>query len=85
MWGRSIGNVWVEEGRERLAGCLQRGVSFLGVKKVILLKAEKVILLKAEKVILLGVKKATLWKENCAPPLKTKKTTLWKEKTTAHP
>lgn len=77
MWGRSIGNVWVEEGRERLAGCLQRGVSFLGVKKVILLKAEKVILL--------GVKKATLWKENCAPPLKTKKTTLWKEKTTAHP
>lgn len=77
MWGRSIGNVWVEEGRERLAGCLQRGVSFLGVKKVILLKAEKVILL--------GVKKATLWKENCAPPLKTKKTTLWKEKTNAHP
>ena len=77
MWGRSIGNVWVEEGRERLAGCLQRGVSFLGVKKVILLKAEKVILL--------GVKKATLWKENCAPPLKTKKTTLWKEKTNTHP
>ena len=77
MWGRSIGDVWVEEGRERLAGCLQRGVSFLGVKKVILLKAEKVILL--------GVKKATLWKENCAPPLKTKKTTLWKEKTNTHP
>ena len=77
MWGRSIGDVSVEEGRERLAGCLQRGVSFLGVKKVILLKAEKVILLE--------VKKATLWKENCAPPLKTKKTTLWKEKTHAHP
>ena len=78
MWGRSIGNVWVEEGRERLAGCLQRGVSFLGVKKVILLKAEKVILLGVKKkVILLEV-------EN-SPPLKTKKTTLWKEKTTAHP
>ena len=82
MWGRSIGDVWVEEGRERLAGCLQRGVrgvSFLEVEKAFLLGVKK-------SVLLLGVEKnSPPLKANNAPPLKTKKTTLWKEKTTAHP